>query len=256
MYCVYFHKTPTGEIFYIGHGRIDRAYSKSYRNKLWKIEISKFNKFDIEIYKNNLSKEEAFILESELITKIKPRCNVKTKQSLRLIIPANFKELFYIDSSSPSGLRYLVPNESRSFINKREKDDIAGNIKYQNDGRLHGWQIMVSGKSYLVHRIIWKLANNTFNDNYVIDHIDQNPLNNKLENLREVDYRKNANNSKIRITNSTGIKQLYIKKYLDYKSYVGQRWVDGKRFQKSFSFRKFGEEKAKQLAIDFINFNS
>ena len=39
-------------------------------------------------------------------------------------------------------------------------------------------------KRYFIHRYIWELHNGTSPDGYIIDHIDRNPFNNQLSNLR------------------------------------------------------------------------
>lgn len=79
-YFVYRHwRKDTNEIFYIGIGKIRtdklattyimqhyRAYSKYKRNPIWKRIVSK-SEYDVEIYKDNLTKEEAINLEIEQI---------------------------------------------------------------------------------------------------------------------------------------------------------------------------------------------
>lgn len=255
MYCVYFHKNPvTKEIFYIGHGRISRAFDNSVRNKLWKKEIKQFKEYIVEIHKSNLSKSEAHELESNLISVFKPTCNIKTNQTVRNQIPENFKELFYVDESSPSGLRYLVNNKGNGK-NRRHKNDIAGNKKYQSDGRPHAWQVMISGKCYLVHRIIWALCyEDNLNPELVIDHIDRNPFNNSVSNLRVVNYTINAENSSVKKTNKSGIKNLYIHITVDGKttSWTAAKRINGKRYTKSFSHKKYGCDKAKILALEWL----
>lgn len=65
---VYIHKKETdGTIFYIGVGSLKRAYSKQ-RSNLWHRFVRKYG-YVIEIYKEGLTKEEAFEIEIDLIGK-------------------------------------------------------------------------------------------------------------------------------------------------------------------------------------------
>ena len=59
-------------------------------------------------------------------------------------------------------------------------------------------------KDYKVHRAIFFMHYGYLPD--YIDHIDCNPANNKIENLRECTLEQNSWNSKKSITNSSGIK--------------------------------------------------
>lgn len=63
--------------------------------------------------------------------------------------------------------------------------------------------ITVNKKTFLAHRLIF-----TFFHGYipnVIDHIDRNPLNNKIENLRDVTSQINSYNQKLNIKNKSGV---------------------------------------------------
>ncbi len=51
-----------------------------------------------------------------------------------------------------------------------------------------------AGKTMLVHRFIYECFNGVIPDGYEIDHIDGNPADNSLENLRAVSHRVNINN--------------------------------------------------------------
>jgi hypothetical protein len=69
--------------------------------------------------------------------------------------------------------------------------------------------VQVDGKKHLVHRVIWFLHNGDCPE--FLDHIDGNPLNNKIENLRPATKQQNAMNRKTRSDSSTGIKGIYPK---------------------------------------------
>lgn len=64
MSLVYQHRRKdTGEIFYIGIGESKkRAYDKKGRNDIWK-RIAQETKYDIEIIKDNITREEAKDIE-------------------------------------------------------------------------------------------------------------------------------------------------------------------------------------------------
>lgn len=56
--------------------------------------------------------------------------------------------------------------------------------------------VSILGERYLLHRIIWKVANGKEPD--FIDHIDGNPKNNRIDNLRSVTRVENCRNTKRR----------------------------------------------------------
>jgi hypothetical protein len=61
----------------------------------------------------------------------------------------------------------------------------------------------IFGVKYLAHRIIWKMIHNE--DAVGIDHIDGDPTNNRLSNLREAPQSVNGKNMKIRRNNTSGV---------------------------------------------------
>ena len=60
-------------------------------------------------------------------------------------------------------------------------------------------------KRWYEHRVVWTLVNGPIPEGYVIDHIDGDPSNNKIENLRCVTTSVNGTNTRIRVNNTSGV---------------------------------------------------
>ena len=83
----------------------------------------------------------------------------------------------------------------------------------------------INNKIYFNHRIIF-----LYHHGYLpkcIDHIDGNPSNNKIENLREASRTQNNQNAKTRKDNTSGVKGVRWDK--DAKKWRVRVWVNGKR---------------------------
>lgn len=74
----------------------------------------------------------------------------------------------------------------------------------------HGYmRTSIKKKIYLIHRLIWIFHYGEIKDNYLIDHFDRNPLNNKIENLRLATHSQNTQNSGKRSDNKSGYKNVF-----------------------------------------------
>jgi hypothetical protein len=67
MYYTYAHYSPDGQVFYIGKGIDDRAFSFGDRSKVWKQAVKYYKGLKIEIIAYWNTEEEAFKHEMELI---------------------------------------------------------------------------------------------------------------------------------------------------------------------------------------------
>jgi len=79
------------------------------------------------------------------------------------------------------------------------------------------------------------------------DHIDRNPLNNCLENLRKTSYKLNNINSSMKITNTTGYTGIRFK--VKDNAWESRFKINNKDYCKSFSAKKYGYYVARELAI-------
>ena len=80
-----------------------------------------------------------------------------------------------------------------------------------------------------------------------IDHIDIDPQNNKINNLRWASRRLQSINKNINKTNKSGFKGVIFNKTNNY--YIASWSINYKQFTKSFSINKYPN--AKELAIDW-----
>jgi len=92
----------------------------------------------------------------------------------------------------------------KNLIGKNTRSKIGEKVGYRNK---EGYTLIkIKQKSYLLHRIIYFLHYGYFPEQ--IDHIDGNPSNNKIENLRSATGSQNCINKKLSIRNTTGFKNV------------------------------------------------
>lgn len=199
-YYVYLHKrATTGEVFYVGKGRLKRAecLAHSARTGKW-IAESVAHGVVVEYYATNLTNEEAYRLEKEAYDKYK-HCrlvNAKKVGDERLDYSSvNWSDMLYYDETSPTCLRWKVANLARNPASRRLPGDQAGSLRKVGGKLVHG-QIKIRQKSYAIHRVVWCLVNGSIPAGFVINHIDCDPTNNVISNLELCTMSGNANKKK------------------------------------------------------------
>jgi len=102
--------------------------------------------------------------------------------------------LFTYDPTSPSSLRWNNP-----ISRQMRRGDVAG--AKNSDGY---YQVSISCKRYRVHRIIYKMHHDTCIVDSVIDHVNRDRSDNKIDNLRRCTSAENQRNYGLLERNTTG----------------------------------------------------
>lgn len=157
-------------------------------------------------------------------------------------------EHFYYDSDEGVVRRKADVYGCKGKILIMRKGDVVGGTYGKRSKYL---RVTCLGKKFLLHRVVWHLHGNTVPQGFVIDHIDGDKTNNRVENLRCVPSQinsRNLNSDKGRESKS-GV--LFIEDK-NGRCYYLAHWTEGGKLRtKTFSIRKFGIIEAMILATKF-----
>ena len=92
----------------------------------------------------------------------------------------------------------------------------AGQVAVHLNEKIGYYRLTLFKKVYMVHRIIFMYHKGYMPE--IIDHSDNNRLNNRIENLRQASRSTNMLNSKLHKTNSSGVKNVHWNK-------TDKRWI-------------------------------
>lgn len=98
--------------------------------------------------------------------------------------------------------QYFIYNSDGTFT-RTDRKNSKGSL--DKDGYLI---IKIKGKQYKAHRLVFAYHNGRF-PTMEIDHINRNRLDNRIENLREVDRQVNVNNTARKVNPDTGVVGIY-----------------------------------------------
>jgi hypothetical protein len=144
-----------------------------------------------------------------------------------------FHKYLIYDPTSKSGLRWKV--EIGIAKSKRYPLDEAGSL-----GENY-WELRLKRKLYRNHVVIYVMHHGEIPNKFYVDHIDGNPLNNRIENLRVVSPKISNRNLTKRKCNQTG--KTGVTFNVRDNAYVAI-WYDleGKFRQKYFGIFRYGSE--------------
>lgn len=156
-------------------------------------------------------------------------------------------DYFEYDESSKSGLRYVS-----GFRKGREAGQSS--LMYKD---LAYWNVAVNNSRYKAHRIVWEILKGPIPEGYIVDHLDGNGENNRIENLETKIIRHNAQNKRMQQDNTSGVTGVYrdakIRSNGRMVPYWKASWVDENLIQKTkcFNIEKFGDEGAFNMACHY-----
>lgn len=243
VYCHCFYETNV--IFYIGKGTGNRLNSK-HRSKHWMETVNGKEYYTMKI-RENLSQDEAISFENELLVEFQPKGNIQhISPGVKSLDYELFSKIVKYDETSPTFLRYLVDRANGAIK--------AGSVAGGFDSYGYG-QIYIKDKIYKIHRVIMCLfTKRDIDRSLIVDHIDGNKSNNRIDNLRIADHSENAKNVNWAVSkpSNTGEKGISLR-----GNYYRVLWTEGrKQYEKSFGFgprSKRTKEQALQEAIAFRN---
>jgi len=85
----------------------------------------------------------------------------------------------------------------------------------------------INRKTAYLHRVLWVLHNGGIPSGMEIDHINGDPSDNRIENLRLCGRSENCQNTKVRSDNSSGFKGVFWDKHS--RSWRASVWKDKKK---------------------------
>lgn len=104
-------------------------------------------------------------------------------------------------------------------ISTGRRNNPAGSIHKLKGSALTYKIVTINNKKYFSHRLAWFLFYGEWPE--IIDHIDGDGLNNKIENLRSVNNSDNRKNMRVQSRNSIGLCGVdYIKKTNKYRARI------------------------------------
>ena len=98
----------------------------------------------------------------------------------------SFEDYFYYDETSPTCLRWRVDIYTGEFKSVKivSNGDVAGCFQKNKNGSPKCCRVGLQKKEYFVHRIIWQMFHGKITSKKIIDHLNGNPWDNRISNLK------------------------------------------------------------------------
>lgn len=188
--------------------------------------------------------EKSTVVCYDWVTSFLQELNMTTK----LEYNQDWNEHFEVDEKSPSGIMRIKDKNLKNFEGWR-----VGYKHFESNGNPRAWGLKFQERLYVVHRIIWVLTYGSIDSALVIDHLDGDPFNNKINNLSLKTTAGNMKNQRKYSNNTTGITGVKLTDAGGGMFYYTAQWYELNKYQKKkhFSIQKLGWEEAKTLATAY-----
>ena len=154
-----------------------------------------------------------------------------------------FESFVVVDNTSPSGLRWIT-----SVSSTATKGSVCGS--YSRTVKHPCWRMKLNKTPMVVARVLWFLLKG-FPPQGVVDHKNGNTYDHSEDNLRDIAQRNNCENRVVKNVNGTPSISIIYDKY-DNRSWRCQGTnSDGSRWCKSYAVRKYGYDRAYELAVEY-----
>jgi hypothetical protein len=97
------------------------------------------------------------------------------------------------------------PSKGKTW-NAKYAGTVAGCVGRKKNGDIMGLRVTLAGRPLMAHRIIGSMVGITVPADCVLDHIDGDPTNNRLSNLRVATRAQNNRNSRRLRSNTSGLR--------------------------------------------------
>jgi len=125
-------------------------------------------------------------------------------------------------------------------------------ITRRKSGQISRLDGQILTKKYYAHRIAWLIYYGEWPKNQ-IDHINQDPIDNRIKNLRDVTNAENGKNQRLHSNNTSGYIGVSFYKHKRYKKYRARIRIN--TILKHLGYYDTAEEAAAARAVANINYN-
>jgi hypothetical protein len=142
--------------------------------------------------------------------------------------------------------RWKYNPDRRTEWNTRRAGQVAGGVTCGKFGRMHA--VRIDGRLYLGHRLAWLYVHGEWPDE--IDHINGEPADNRLKNLRSITHAQNSINRAMQSNNTNGMVGVRFREH--HGKWEGRINLGGKTVWREYFDNPQEAAAARRIAVEEI----